>query len=76
MTQAQEHSGLVKFFNVKNGFGFIEPDNGGEDVFVHVSELQKSNIESLGVGDKVLYRLAPSQKKPGKIIATAIRIKR
>lgn len=50
-------TGTVKWYNETKGFGFIKPDGGGEDVFVHISALKKSNLESLDEGDKVSYEL-------------------
>jgi CspA family cold shock protein len=51
------NSGTVKFFNTAKGFGFIAPVNGGGDAFVHISELQRSGIDTLHEGDKVTYDL-------------------
>lgn len=49
--------GKVKWFNAKKGFGFIEPEDGGEDVFVHISAVEKSNLEELREGDKISFEL-------------------
>jgi CspA family cold shock protein len=49
--------GTVKFFNTTKGFGFISPDNGGKDAFVHISAVQRSGLESLYENDKVEYDL-------------------
>ena len=51
-------AGTVKFFNTDKGFGFIAPDAGGDDVFVHVSALQRAGLRSLKDGDKVMYNTA------------------
>jgi len=51
-------AGTVKFFNTDKGFGFIAPDAGGDDVFVHVSALQRAGLRSLKDGDKVHYNTA------------------
>lgn len=48
-------TGTVKFFNSQKGFGFIEPDGGTKDVFVHVSALEKSGITGLAEGQKVEF---------------------
>jgi len=53
-------TGTVKFFNNDKGFGFITPDNGGADVFVHISALQGGN--PLREGDKVSYELGQDRK--------------
>lgn len=53
-------TGTVKFFNTDKGFGFITPDNGGADVFVHVSALQYG--KSLNEGDKVSYEVGQDRK--------------
>ncbi|ODT79588.1 MAG: cold-shock protein [Pelagibacterium sp. SCN 64-44] len=50
-------TGTVKFYNSTKGFGFITPDQGGKDAFVHVSALERAGISGLGDGDKVTYDL-------------------
>ena len=47
--------GTVKFFNTQKGFGFIQPDDGGKDVFVHVSALERAGMGSLSEGQKVSF---------------------
>ena len=47
--------GTVKFFNTQKGFGFIRPDSGGADVFVHVSAVQRAGMQSLVEGQKLSY---------------------
>ncbi len=47
--------GTVKFFNYQKGFGFIQPDNGGPDVFVHVSAVERSGLRGLVEGQKVSF---------------------
>jgi len=47
--------GKVKFFNSQKGFGFIQPDDGSGDVFVHITALQDSNLESLSENDEVTF---------------------
>jgi CspA family cold shock protein len=49
--------GTVKFFNTTKGFGFISPDTGGKDAFVHISALERAGISSLAEGQKVTYDL-------------------
>lgn len=48
-------TGTVKFFNTTKGFGFITPDNGGKDAFVHISAVQQSGLQGLNENDKVSY---------------------
>lgn len=49
--------GTVKFFNTTKGYGFIEPEDGGKDAFVHISAVQRSGLETLNEGQKVSYEL-------------------
>lgn len=63
--------GTVKWFNTTKGFGFIEPADGGSDVFVHISEVQKAGINQLPDGQKVSYELAENR---GKLTAVDITI--
>ena len=50
-------TGTVKFFNTTKGFGFITPDNGGKDHFVHISAVQRSGVDGLYENDKVSYEV-------------------
>jgi CspA family cold shock protein len=61
-------NGTVKFFNTTKGFGFISPDNGGKDAFVHISAVQRSGLQGLYEGDKVTYELETG--RDGKESAT------
>ena len=56
-------TGTVKFFNPTKGFGFIAPDDGGKDVFVHVSALERAGISSLNEGDKVRFEVVSERGK-------------
>ena len=56
--------GTVKWFNDDKGYGFIEPDDGSDDVFVHHSGIAGSGFKSLGEGDKVSYEVSQGQKGP------------
>ncbi|WP_449397209.1 cold-shock protein [Devosia riboflavina] len=49
--------GTVKFFNTTKGFGFITPDNGGKDAFVHISAVERSGLDGLYENDKVEYEM-------------------
>ena len=54
--------GTVKFFNSAKGFGFIAPDGGGKDVFVHATALEAAGMHSLNEGDKVSFDTHPDAK--------------
>ena len=62
-------TGTVKFFNPSKGFGFIKPDGGGADVFVHVSELERSGMNTLNEGQKVSFesKMDPKKGKPNAV---------
>ncbi len=53
--------GTVKFFNAIKGFGFIEPEDGSKDAFVHISAVERAGLSSLSEGQKVSYELQPGQ---------------
>ena len=59
-------NGTVKFFNGAKGFGFIQPDDGGKDVFIHASALEPAGIRSLNEGDRVSFVLEDDRKGRGK----------
>ncbi|MEQ4597801.1 MAG: cold-shock protein [Methylobacteriaceae bacterium] len=61
-------TGTVKWFNAEKGFGFITPDNGGQDAFVHISAVQRSGLNGLADGQKVQFDLV-SDRKTGKMAA-------
>lgn len=54
-------TGTVKWFNGQKGFGFIEPDSGGKDVFVHISAVEKGVLPSLNEGQKVSYEVVANR---------------
>lgn len=60
-------TGTVKWFNPTKGFGFIQPDSGGSDVFVHVSAVQKAGLRTLNDGQKVSYELASEKGKTSAV---------
>jgi CspA family cold shock protein len=55
--------GTVKWFNGQKGYGFIQPDGGGKDVFVHISAVEKAGLGSLNEGDKVSYEVVMNRGK-------------
>ena len=59
-------NGTVKFFNHSRGFGFIQPEDGGKDVFVHATALEAAGLRSLNEGDKVSFVLEDDRKGRGK----------
>jgi CspA family cold shock protein len=56
-------TGTVKWFNATKGYGFIQPDDGGKDVFVHVTAVQKAGLTGLNEGQKISYELATDRGK-------------
>jgi CspA family cold shock protein len=56
-------TGTVKWFNPTKGYGFIQPDQGGADVFVHITALEAAGLRSLNEGQKVSYELATNKGK-------------
>ena len=59
--------GTVKFFNTTKGFGFIQPDDGSKDAFVHISAVERSGLSTLNEGQKVSYELQTG--RDGKVSA-------
>jgi CspA family cold shock protein len=60
-------TGTVKWFNVSKGFGFIEPDGGGKDVFVHISAVEKSGLGGLADGQKISYEIATERGRSAAV---------
>ena len=56
--------GTVKWFNSQKGFGFIQPDDGGKDVFVHISAVERAGLHGLNEGQKVSFDLVTERGKP------------
>jgi len=65
-------NGKVKWFNATKGFGFIAPEEGGADVFVHISALERAGISGLNEGQRVSFDLAPGNK--GKTSAVNLQV--
>lgn len=66
-------TGTVKWFNVTKGYGFIEPDDGGKDVFVHITAVQRSGLEGLDEGQKIEYEM--EEGRNGKMAASDLQPK-
>ena len=66
-------TGTVKWFNATKGFGFIQPDDGGTDVFVHISAVERAGLSSLNEGQKLSYE-AKVDKMRGKTSAENLRV--
>ncbi len=66
-------TGTVKWFNGTKGFGFIQPDEGGADVFVHISAVERAGLRSLDEGQKVSYELE-RDKRSGKMSAGNLKV--
>jgi len=65
-------NGTVKFFNATKGFGFIQPDDGSKDAFVHISAVERAGLTGLGEGQKVSYDLETG--RDGKISAANLQL--
>ncbi|WP_294542140.1 cold-shock protein [uncultured Rhodoblastus sp.] len=65
--------GTVKWFNSEKGFGFIQPDDGGKDAFVHISAVERSGLSQLREVDKVSFELV-ADRKSGKMSAEKLEI--
>ena len=61
-------TGTVKWFNIQKGFGFIQPDNGGADAFVHISAVERAGQGTLNEGQKVEFELV-ADRRSGKMAA-------
>jgi len=66
-----QQTGTVKWFNDQKGFGFIQPEDGGNDVFVHISAVNKSGMQTLHEGQKVTFELE-NDERSGKAAAANI----
>lgn len=60
-------NGTVKWFNSQKGFGFIQPDDGGSDAFVHISALDRAGLSNLNEGQRVSYELATEKGKTSAV---------
>jgi cold shock protein len=66
-------TGTVKWFNETKGYGFIQPDNGGKDVFVHISAVERAGLRNLKDGQKISYEVE-SDRRTGKESATNLQV--
>jgi CspA family cold shock protein len=66
-------NGTVKFYNAQKGFGFIQPDDGSKDVFVHATALERAGMHSLSEGQKVSFD-TEQDRKTGKIAVGTIQV--
>jgi CspA family cold shock protein len=55
-------TGTVKWFNAQKGYGFIQPDDGGKDVFVHISAVERAGLQTLREGQKMSYELTEDRR--------------
>ena len=58
-------SGIVKFFKSERGYGFIKPDDGGRDVFVHITAVERAGLKSLNEGQRISFEVEPDKKGKG-----------
>jgi CspA family cold shock protein len=58
-------TGTVKFFNGERGYGFIKPDDGGRDVFVHITAVERAGLKGLNEGQKISFEVEPDKKGKG-----------
>ena len=58
-------TGVVKFFNTDKGYGFIKPDDGSGDIFVHVTAVEQAGLRALNEGQKIAYEIEPDKKGKG-----------
>jgi cold shock protein len=66
-------TGTVKWFNAQKGFGFIQPDQGGADVFVHISAVERAGLNGLNEGQKISYEIV-ADRRSGKSAADRLQV--
>lgn len=67
------NKGIVKWFNSQKGFGFIQPTNGGNDVFVHISAVERAGMSSLNEGQNICFDIV-ADRRTGKSAAENLRV--
>lgn len=72
MLETKMATGTVKWFNAQKGFGFIQPDEGGADVFVHISAVERAGLPGLNEGQKISYELMVDRRS-GKYSADELK---
>ena len=65
-------TGTVKWFNGDKGYGFIQPDGGGKDVFVHISAVEQAGLRGLNEGQKIDYEVKPDRGKESAVNLRAV----
>ena len=63
--RVMSQQGTVKFFNLDKGYGFIKPDDGGRDIFVHVTAVERAGLHALNEGQRVSFEIEPDKKGKG-----------
>jgi CspA family cold shock protein len=63
--RSMSQQGTVKFFNADKGYGFIKPDDGGRDIFVHITAVERAGLTSLNKGQRVSYEIEADKKGKG-----------
>lgn len=58
-------TGTIKFFNADKGYGFIKPDDGGRDIFVHITAVERAGLTTLAEGQKISFDVEPDKKGKG-----------
>jgi cold shock protein len=58
-------TGTIKFFNAERGYGFIKPDDGGRDVFVHITAVERAGLKDLAEGQRITFEVEPDKKGKG-----------
>ncbi|WP_274378039.1 cold-shock protein, partial [Gluconobacter thailandicus] len=71
LSDAQDIRGTVKWYNSTKGFGFITPDSGGKDIFVHASALERSQLATLDEGQTINVKVVQGQKGPEAAVISA-----
>ena len=66
-------TGVVKWFNGQKGYGFIQPDDGGRDIFVHISAVERAGMRALNEGQKIGFDVVVDRKNPAKSSADNLR---